>query len=137
MLTHACARPPARAHAPTRAHTRSLSRARSQLFADARRCVRTDGVSAPACDRLRRLAGHAHEQALYAALRAAHVPFSTEEELRARGCARTPDAHLDVPLLVDGRVVHWIDSKVRACVACVLVRARARAWTPRASSFAP
>ena len=43
--------------------------------------------------------------------RAHGVPFLTEEALRLRGDAKTPDALLPVPLLVRGRVVNWIDSK--------------------------
>ena len=35
----------------------------------------------------------------------------SEEQLRTRGEAKTPDALLPVPILVDGHQVHWIDSK--------------------------
>lgn len=79
----------------------------ARLAEDAARCTAADGVSAPACDRLRRLAGLSHEARLYAALRAAGVPFATEEQLRAKGYARTPDAFLEVPILVDGRCGAW------------------------------
>jgi hypothetical protein len=34
-----------------------------------------------------------------------------EEELRRKGFAKTPDILLNIPILVEGVVVNWIDSK--------------------------
>jgi len=45
------------------------------------------------------------------ALRSRGIPFLTEDDLRARGEARTPDVLLPVPIFISGRQVHWIDSK--------------------------
>ena len=48
---------------------------------------------------------------MYAKLRSLKIPFQSEEELRAAGFSKTPDAKLDVPIAVKGRPVWWIDSK--------------------------
>jgi CDAN1-interacting nuclease 1 len=65
--------------------------------------------------------GLEHEARLYECLQAAGIAFWSEEQLRARGMFKTPDALLQVPICVRaaraGRsgpgwaVVHWIDSK--------------------------
>jgi hypothetical protein len=73
--------------------------------------VENDPHAGPHVDTVRRLVGLEYEELLQQKLRAFGVPFLTEEELRERGDAKTPDALLPVPLLVRGRVVNWIDSK--------------------------
>lgn len=55
--------------------------------------------------------GLEYESILHQKLHARRIPFLTEDALRQRGDAKTPDALLSVPLLVHGRVVNWIDSK--------------------------
>ena len=73
--------------------------------------VESDPFCGPHVDAVKRLAGLEYEALLGQKLRALGVPFLTEDALRMRGEAKTPDALLSVPLLVRGRVVHWIDSK--------------------------
>jgi hypothetical protein len=73
--------------------------------------VEADPFCGPHVDTVRRIAGLEYEELLAQKLRALDVPFMTEDELRLRGDAKTPDALLPVPLLVRGRVVNWIDSK--------------------------
>ena len=73
--------------------------------------VEADPHYGPYTDTVKRLVGLEYEERLNQILRAQGVPFLTEEELRLRGDARTPDVLLPVPLLVRGRVVNWIDSK--------------------------
>jgi uncharacterized membrane protein YqaE (UPF0057 family) len=59
----------------------------------------------------------------------ADIPFETEEQLRERGTARTPDVLLSTPIAIkvatngtnddddNWRVVCWIDSKVRTVIS--------------------
>ncbi|KAL6781726.1 hypothetical protein ACKKBF_B09200 [Auxenochlorella protothecoides x Auxenochlorella symbiontica] len=84
-----------------------LARLRRELEA----CVAVDAVCCPRADSARARAGSAYEERLYASLHEAGVAFWTEGGLRARGFFKTPDAKLQVPVAVGGRVVHWIDSK--------------------------
>jgi hypothetical protein len=73
--------------------------------------VESDHLSGPYADTTKRLLGLEYEHLLAQKLRAVGVPFLTEEQLRVRGDAKTPDVLLPVPLLVRGRVINWIDSK--------------------------
>lgn len=82
-----------------------------RLRLEVERCVDADSFCGPHVDTARRISGVEYEELLAQKLRAMGVPFLTEDELRFRGDAKTPDALLPVPLLVCGRVVHWIDSK--------------------------
>ena len=74
-------------------------------------CNRADEFYAPAADRIKQSIGMEYEFILMEKLRLLGVPFVPEEELRALGYPKTPDVKLVVPIAVDGRVVHWIDSK--------------------------
>lgn len=85
--------------------------ATARLRRDVALAVDGDPHCGPHIDTCRRLAGLEYEVLLAQKLRALGVPFLAEESLRQRGDAKTPDALLPVPLLVRGRVVHWIDSK--------------------------
>lgn len=51
------------------------------------------------------------EAVLYGKLKALRVPLWTEQQLRQMGFHKTPDAYLQVPISVKGRLVRWIDSK--------------------------
>eukprot|EP00128_Syssomonas_multiformis_P017843 Colp12_sorted_trinity150504_noHs@24074 len=55
--------------------------------------------------------GLEHEYILHEKLRNLGVPFKGEDDLRDEGYPKTPDVYLEVPLSVDGRIVHWIESK--------------------------
>lgn len=69
-----------------------------RLQADIALCVLCDRVYSPDSDAARHAAGLTHEARLYADLRGAGVAFWSEEELRARGFLKTPDAKLQVGL---------------------------------------
>ena len=85
--------------------------ARLRLAADLERSIAWDGLLSPRVDAARAEAGAAFEALLEARLRRAGISYQSEASLRAQNFAKTPDARLDVPVLVRGRVVHWIDSK--------------------------
>lgn len=73
--------------------------------------VELDPHNGPYSDKVRQMIGVEYEFILQQKLLARSIPFMTEEDLRIRGDAKTPDALLTVTLLVHGRKVNWIDSK--------------------------
>jgi hypothetical protein len=83
----------------------------ARLAAEAADAVGGDAVCGPASDAARHAAGAAAERRLYAALDAVGVAYWTEAALRRGGFHKTPDARLQVPIAVRGRLVCWVDSK--------------------------
>ncbi|KAL2099232.1 hypothetical protein ACEWY4_005712 [Coilia grayii] len=55
--------------------------------------------------------GQEHEVLLRDKLREKNLSFLDENQLRAKGYDKTPDIILEVPVAVEGHVVHWIESK--------------------------
>lgn len=82
-----------------------------RLVCDVADCVVADQEAGPASDAARAASGSHHEQRLYSMLNGAGIAYWTEDVLRSRGFFKTPDALLQVPIVVWGTVVHWIDSK--------------------------
>jgi hypothetical protein len=75
-------------------------------------CSRRDALHGSVSSDIRQAVGAEHEHRLVEALRTRGIPCLTEDTLRARGFAKTPDVKLEVPVMVAGRhVVCWIDSK--------------------------
>ena len=70
-----------------------------------------DCVLSPLLDETRREIGDEFEENLAYCLTMQGISFEREDELRARGLSKTPDVWLPVPILVNGRMVHWIESK--------------------------
>jgi hypothetical protein len=62
-------------------------------------------------DKAHRIRGREYEMVLEAWLRRNGVAFKGEEDLRREGYSKTPDFLLDIPHVVDGRLVNWIESK--------------------------
>lgn len=44
-------------------------------------------------------------------LKAANLPFFSEEHMRTMGYPKTPDVCLLEPIAIDGQVIKWIESK--------------------------
>ncbi|CAN8004598.1 unnamed protein product [Ixodes hexagonus] len=81
------------------------------LAAEVFLCIMSDDEYGPLADALRHNVGLEHEVHLKEQLRALGVCFVDEEVLRERGYDKTPDVKLEVPVVVDGLVVNWIESK--------------------------
>lgn len=76
-------------------------------------CVESDAYSGPHVDRIRTVIGVEYELRLLDELRNLRVEFESEQELRDRGCHKTPDVLLRVPIGVRGKPICWIDSKAK------------------------
>lgn len=74
-------------------------------------CVVSDDEYGPLADALRHNTGLEHEVHLKQQLTALGVAFVDEEVLREKGYDKTPDVKLEVPIVVDGAVINWIESK--------------------------
>lgn len=85
----------------------------ARIRADVRACVLSDEHSGPFMDRQRAVVGVEYEFLLMEQLRNLGLEFETENDLRARGTHKTPDVLLRVPVVFDGRIVWWIDSKAK------------------------
>ena len=85
------------------------------LANDILECIQLDPINGPRHDKYRRSLGIEYELLLVKNLRTLHIPFETEDSLRLKGAAKTPDILLLSPIGVylngSWRVVCWIDSK--------------------------
>lgn len=55
--------------------------------------------------------GQEYEIKLYNEIKILGLAFRDEESLRKFGYDKTPDFKLEVPIAIDGFIVHWIESK--------------------------
>jgi CDAN1-interacting nuclease 1 len=78
---------------------------------EVQQCIRLDDCYAPSVALVRRHVGEEHEFMLHQRLHNLGIAFLDESELRRRGFPKTPDVKLEVPIAVQGVVIHWIDSK--------------------------
>ncbi|CAK0759457.1 hypothetical protein CVIRNUC_002699 [Coccomyxa viridis] len=83
----------------------------SRLQADIMEAAEWDTVSSPQADLMRSVLGQEYEAILAEKLRCANIAFFSEGRLRQEGFFKTPDVKLEVPVLMHGQVVTWIDSK--------------------------
>eukprot|EP00698_Gefionella_okellyi_P020278 TRINITY_DN6349_c0_g1_i1.p1 TRINITY_DN6349_c0_g1~~TRINITY_DN6349_c0_g1_i1.p1 ORF type:complete len:307 (-),score=65.23 TRINITY_DN6349_c0_g1_i1:92-1012(-) len=74
-------------------------------------CHEQDDIYSPTVERTKHNIGLEYEYILQEKLTNLNIPFKTEDLLRSLGYPLTPDALLEVPIAVQGRIVHWIDSK--------------------------
>ncbi|DBA00498.1 TPA: hypothetical protein N0F65_002741, partial [Lagenidium giganteum] len=87
-----------------------------RLMVEVKECIETDAACSPLADRVRHNMGVEYEYVLLEKLRNRGLVFESEDVLREKGLAKTPDVRLLLPIGVydqDGtmHVVHWIDSK--------------------------
>lgn len=74
-------------------------------------CIISDEVYGPIINATRRAIGQEYEEKLKKELIALGLSYVDEEHLKMIGCDKTPDIKLDVPILINSRVVNWIESK--------------------------
>ncbi|OCT68705.1 CDAN1-interacting nuclease 1 isoform X1 [Xenopus laevis] len=74
-------------------------------------CIINDCFNGPLVDGIKHAIGHEHEVLLRQKLKEHNLAFLDEDQLRLKGYDKTPDVILEVPVAVDGHVIHWIESK--------------------------
>ncbi|XP_043931873.1 CDAN1-interacting nuclease 1 isoform X2 [Protopterus annectens] len=89
---------------PSKIPDRVLAR---QVF----QCTVNDCCYGPLVDCIKHAIGHEHEILLREMLQEKKLSFLDENQLRAKGYDKTPDIILEVPVAVEGHVIHWIESK--------------------------
>ncbi|XP_056446278.1 CDAN1-interacting nuclease 1 [Gadus macrocephalus] len=74
-------------------------------------CTINDCCYGPLVDCIKHAIGQEHEVLLCDRLKERNLSFLDENQLRAMGYDKTPDIILEVPIVVEGHIVHWIESK--------------------------
>ncbi|CAL9687101.1 unnamed protein product [Knipowitschia caucasica] len=74
-------------------------------------CTINDCCYGPLVDCIKHAIGQEHEVLLRDKLMERNMSFLDENQLRIMGYDKTPDIILEVPVAVDGHIVHWIESK--------------------------
>ncbi|KAM9355758.1 CDAN1-interacting nuclease 1 isoform 1-T2 [Pholidichthys leucotaenia] len=74
-------------------------------------CTINDCCYGPLVDCIKHAIGHEHEVLLRDKLKEKNLSFLDENQLRTMGYDKTPDIILEVPIAVEGHIVHWIESK--------------------------
>ncbi|XP_026867415.1 protein C15orf41 homolog isoform X2 [Electrophorus electricus] len=82
-----------------------------QLARHVDQCTINDCCYGPLVDCIKHAIGQEHEELLRERLRERRLSFLDENQLRAKGYDKTPDIILEVPIAVEGHIVHWIESK--------------------------
>jgi len=72
--------------------------------------LKNDNIYSPEGSELQRIRGKVGESRLEKWLDSHGISYQTEEDLRGKQ-AKTPDALLDKPVLINGWKTHWIESK--------------------------
>ncbi|KAM9777468.1 CDAN1-interacting nuclease 1 [Neosynchiropus ocellatus] len=74
-------------------------------------CTINDCCYGPLVDCIKHAIGQEHEVLLRDKLKERNLSFLDENQLRTMGYDKTPDIILEIPIAVDGHIVHWIESK--------------------------
>jgi hypothetical protein len=92
----------------------------TRLYTEVLEAVRADPIDGPQHSRECNILGMEYEIRLQKRLRDMDIPFETEDELRIKGTAKTPDILLSIPLGMrvrknnnaeEWKMIFWIDSK--------------------------
>lgn len=82
-----------------------------RLSAEIRRCLLIDAAYGPVVSVIRELIGFEHEEILKHKLEELEIGYQNEDTLKSLGFDKTPDIRLVEPILVDGELIAWIESK--------------------------
>lgn len=74
-------------------------------------CTINDCCYGPLVDCIKHAVGQEHEVLLRDKLMERNLSFLDENQLRNMGYDKTPDIILEVPVAVEGHIIHWIESK--------------------------
>ncbi|KAK5618951.1 CDAN1-interacting nuclease 1 [Crenichthys baileyi] len=74
-------------------------------------CTINDCCYGPLVDCIKHAVGQEHEVLLRDKLMERNLSFLDENQLRTMGYDKTPDIILEVPVAVEGHIIHWIESK--------------------------
>ncbi|XP_016888361.1 CDAN1-interacting nuclease 1 [Cynoglossus semilaevis] len=74
-------------------------------------CTINDCCYGPLVDCIKHAIGQEHEVLLRDKLKERNLSYLDENQLRTMGYDKTPDIILEVPIAVEGHIVHWIESK--------------------------
>ncbi|KAM9067332.1 CDAN1-interacting nuclease 1 isoform 2-T2 [Sarcophilus harrisii] len=74
-------------------------------------CIVNDCCYGPLVGCIKHAIGHEHEVLLRDLLLERNLSFLDEDQLRAKGYDKTPDFILEVPVALEGHIIHWIESK--------------------------
>ncbi|KAK6307393.1 CDAN1-interacting nuclease 1 isoform X1 [Coregonus clupeaformis] len=74
-------------------------------------CTINDCCYGPLVDCIKHSIGQEAEVLLRDKLKERNLSFLDENQLRSKGYDKTPDIILEVPIAVEGHIVHWIESK--------------------------
>jgi len=74
-------------------------------------CNVVDDDYGPLSDIIKQSIGHEKEVFLKRRAKELNLVFKDEEQMRAEGFDKTPDLRLEIPIAIDGVVIHWIESK--------------------------
>ncbi|KAF0044151.1 hypothetical protein F2P81_003309, partial [Scophthalmus maximus] len=85
--------------------------ARHNISSPSFQCTINDCCYGPLVDCIKHAIGQEHEVLLCDKLKERNLSFLDENQLRAMGYDKTPDIILEVPIAVEGHIVHWIESK--------------------------
>ncbi|XP_059179370.1 CDAN1-interacting nuclease 1-like [Physella acuta] len=70
-----------------------------------------DNFYGPAVDSIKKTCGVEYEMILKSYCKSAGLSFIDEDQMREDGYDKTPDIKLQLPILINNRVVNWIESK--------------------------
>ncbi|GJQ65943.1 hypothetical protein Trydic_g4041 [Trypoxylus dichotomus] len=74
-------------------------------------CTLYDDQYSPTVETMRSSIGQQYEILLHKQMTNLGIAFRDEEYLRKFGYDKTPDFKLEVPIAIDGFIIHWIESK--------------------------